>query len=92
MTEVMLTEQQWHARERLEEARNSIRHKRAEVMARMGRELHAWRERSGIKQKDLAAKGLVSATVVRRIEKGDVRVGAASFAHRRCGAPWRAIQ
>ena len=71
MTDVMLTEQQCHARERLEEARNSIRHKRAEVMARMGRELHAWRERSGIKQKDLAAKGLVSATVVRRIEKGD---------------------
>ncbi len=71
MTDVMLTGQQCHARERLEEARNGIRRKRAEVMARIGRELHAWRERTGIKQKDLAAKGLVSATVVRRIEKGD---------------------
>jgi predicted ATPase len=37
----------------------------------MGRELHAWRERSGILQQDLAAEGCVSATVVRRIEKGD---------------------
>ena len=40
-------------------------------MATIGRELHAWRERKEILQKDLAAEGLVSATVVRRIEKGD---------------------
>jgi predicted ATPase len=37
----------------------------------MGRELHAWRERSGILQQDLAAEGCVSATVLRRVEKGD---------------------
>jgi predicted ATPase len=37
----------------------------------MGRELLAWRERNGILQQDLAAEGCVSATVVRRIEKGD---------------------
>ena len=40
-------------------------------MTRLGRELLGWRERSGIKQQDLAAEGCVSATVVRRIEKGD---------------------
>ena len=40
-------------------------------MNRMGRQLYAWRQRSGIKQQDLAAEGCVSATVVRRIEKGD---------------------
>jgi transcriptional regulator with XRE-family HTH domain len=40
-------------------------------MNKMGRELLSWRERSGIKQQDLAAEGCVSATVVRRIEKGD---------------------
>jgi predicted ATPase/transcriptional regulator with XRE-family HTH domain len=37
----------------------------------MGRQLYDWRQRSGIKQQDLAAEGCVSATVVRRIEKGD---------------------
>ena len=60
-----------HARNRLLAARDDIRRERGEVMARMGRELHAWRERSGILQQDLAAEGCVSATVVRRIEKGD---------------------
>ena len=59
------------ARNRLLTARDSIRRERGEVMARMGRELRAWRERSGILQQDLAAEGCVSATVVRRIEKGD---------------------
>lgn len=71
MTDVARTEQQRRARARLVEARESVRCERAEIMARMGRELHAWREGSGILQKDLAAEGLVSATVVRRIEKGD---------------------
>ena len=37
----------------------------------MGRQIYAWRQRSGIKQQDLAAEGCLSATVVRRIEKGD---------------------
>jgi predicted ATPase/transcriptional regulator with XRE-family HTH domain len=60
-----------HARNRLLADRDSIRRERGEVMARMGRELYAWRERSRIKQQDLAAEGCVSATVVRRIEKGD---------------------
>src|SRR5690349_12013725 len=60
-----------HARNRLLTARDSIRRERGEVMARMGRELRAWRERSGILQQDLAAEGCGSATVVRRIEKGD---------------------
>ena len=59
------------ARNRLRAARDDIRGERGEVMARMGRELRAWRERSGILQQDLAAEGCVSATVVRRIEKGD---------------------
>lgn len=58
-------------RKRLEAARNGIRRERTEAMAKMGRELRSWRERSGILQKDLAAEGCVSATVVRRIEKGD---------------------
>jgi predicted ATPase/transcriptional regulator with XRE-family HTH domain len=71
VTDVVRTEQQRRARDRLAEARNSIRRERGEVMARLGRELLAWRERSGIKQQDLAAEGCVSATVVRRIEKGD---------------------
>jgi predicted ATPase len=62
---------QAHARDRLRAARDDIRRERGDVMARMGRELHAWRERSGILQQDLAAEGCVSATVVRRIEKGD---------------------
>ena len=52
-------------------ARDDIRRERGDVMARMGQELRAWRERSGILQQDLAAEGCVSATVVRRIEKGD---------------------
>ena len=60
-----------HARNRLRAARDDIRRERGDVMARMGQELHAWRERSGILQQDLAAEGCVSATVVRRIEKGD---------------------
>jgi predicted ATPase/transcriptional regulator with XRE-family HTH domain len=60
-----------HARNRLREARDDIRRERADVMARIGRTLHAWRERSGILQQDLAAEGCVSATVVRRVEKGD---------------------
>ena len=59
------------SRDRLLAARNSIRHERAEVMARMGSQLHSWRERSRIQQQALAAEGCVSATVVRRIEKGD---------------------
>jgi predicted ATPase/transcriptional regulator with XRE-family HTH domain len=71
VTDVVRTEQQRRARDRLAEARNSIRSERREVMARLGRELLGWRERSGIKQQDLAAEGCVSATVVRRIEKGD---------------------
>ena len=65
------TTRQDQARNRLLTARDSIRRERGEVMARMGRELRAWRERSGILQQDLAAEGCVSATVVRRIEKGD---------------------
>ena len=60
-----------HARNRLRAARDDIRRERGDVMARMGQELRAWRERSGILQQDLAAEGCVSATVVRRIEKGD---------------------
>lgn len=60
-----------YARNRLLAARDSIRRERGELMARMGRELRAWRELSGILQQDLAAEGCVSATVVRRIEKGD---------------------
>ena len=59
------------ARNHLRAARDDIRRERGDVMARMGQELRAWRERSGILQQDLAAEGCVSATVVRRIEKGD---------------------
>ena len=59
------------ARNRLLAARDSIRRERCEVMSRMGRQLYAWRQCSGIKQQDLAAEGCLSATVVRRIEKGD---------------------
>ena len=70
MAEAAVTGQD-DARNRLLADRDSIRRKRGEVMARMGRELYAWRERSRIKQQDLAAEGCVSATVVRRIEKGD---------------------
>src|SRR5579863_6906496 len=55
------------ARNRLLTARDSIRRERGEVMSRMGRQLHAWRQRNGIKQQDLAAEGCLSATVVRRI-------------------------
>lgn len=71
MTDEARTERQRRARERLETARDRIRRERADVMARMGRELYAWRKRKGIQQQTLAAEGLVSATVVRRIEKGD---------------------
>ena len=60
-----------HARNRLLAARDSIRRERGELMARMGRELLVWRERGEILQHALAAEGCVSATVVRRIEKGD---------------------
>ena len=60
-----------HARTRLRAARDDIRRERTDVMAVIGRTLHTWRERSGILQQDLAAEGCVSATVVRRIEKGD---------------------
>ncbi len=70
MTEGAATGQD-RPRNRLLAVRDSIRRERGEVMNRMGRELLSWRERSGIKQKDLAAEGCVSATVVRRIEKGD---------------------
>ena len=70
MADIAPTEQQRRARDRLAEGRDSIRRERAELMARMGRELRAWREGGGIKQQDLAAQGCVSATVVRNIEKG----------------------
>jgi predicted ATPase/transcriptional regulator with XRE-family HTH domain len=70
VTEEAVTAQH-RARSRLLAARDSIRRERSEVMTRIGRELRAWRERSGILQQDLAAEGCVSATVVRRIEKGD---------------------
>ena len=105
MTDVALAEQQCRARKRLEAARYSIGRERREVMARMGRELHVWRERSGILQKDLAAEGLVSATVVRRIEKGDyesapqpsliaavTRLGGPSGELRELAATYRALQ
>lgn len=70
MSEAVVTAQE-RARNRLLAARDSIRSERLEVMTRMGRQLHAWRQRGGIKQQDLAAEGCLSATVVRRIEKGD---------------------
>ena len=70
MSEAAVTGQD-RARSRLLAARDGIRRERVAVMTRMGRELHGWRARSGIKQQDLAAEGCVSATVVRRIEKGD---------------------
>ena len=70
MSEAAVTGQD-HARNRLLAARDSIRRERGEVMEKMGRQLYAWRQRSGIKQQDLAAEGCLSATVVRRIEKGD---------------------
>ena len=59
------------ARNRLLAARTSIRDERATVMAKMGGLLLSWRERDQIQQQALAAEGCVSATVVRRIEKGD---------------------
>jgi predicted ATPase len=71
VTDLARTERQRRARERLEAARDHIRRERREVMVGLGRELNAWRERSGIQQQALAAQGPVSATVVRRIEKGD---------------------
>lgn len=70
MSEAAVTGQD-RARNRLLAARDSIRRERAEVMDKMGRQLYDWRQRSGIKQQDLAAEGCLSATVVRRIEKGD---------------------
>lgn len=53
------------------EARDQVRRRRTEVMAEVGRMLRDWRGLNGILQQDLAAEGCVSATVVRRIEKGD---------------------
>ena len=38
-----------HARNRLLAARDSIRRERGEVMAAIGRVLHAWRERKGLR-------------------------------------------
>lgn len=66
-----MDEEQDDARKRPLAVRDSIRRERAAVMARMVRELRAWREGDRIQQQDLAAQGCVSATVVRRIEKGD---------------------
>jgi predicted ATPase/transcriptional regulator with XRE-family HTH domain len=93
------------ARKRLEAAREAIRRERAELMARMGRELRAWRERAGIQQQALAAEGCISATVVRRIEKGDyesaphpslitavARLGGPSGELRELAATYRALQ
>jgi predicted ATPase/transcriptional regulator with XRE-family HTH domain len=87
------------------DARDSIRRERGEVMSKMGRELLSWRERSGIKQQDLAAEGCVSATVVRRIEKGDyesaphrslitavARLGGPSGELQELAANYRALQ
>jgi predicted ATPase/transcriptional regulator with XRE-family HTH domain len=58
-------------RSRLVAARDQVRGRRSEVMLEIGRLLRVWRDLSGILQQDLAAEGCVSATVVRRIEKGD---------------------
>jgi predicted ATPase/transcriptional regulator with XRE-family HTH domain len=65
-----LTEQD-RARGRLTTARDHVRRRRGEVMLEVGHLLRIWRDLSGILQQDLAAEGCVSATVVRRIEKGD---------------------
>ena len=70
MTEISLTEQD-RIRGRLLAARDGVRRQRSEVMLEIGRLLSAWRALSGVLQQDLAAQGCVSATVVRRIEKGD---------------------
>ena len=70
MTGDSLTEQD-RARGRLTAARDHVRRRRGEVMLEVGRLLRIWRDLSGILQQDLAAEGCVSATVVRRIEKGD---------------------
>jgi predicted ATPase len=83
------------ARSRLLAARDGIRRERVDLMTRMGRELHAWRVRSGIQQQDLAAEGCVSATVVRRIEKGDYESappGSLITAVARLGGPSREVQ
>jgi predicted ATPase/transcriptional regulator with XRE-family HTH domain len=93
------------ARDRLLGIRDSIRCERGEVMNKMGRELLTWRKRSGIKQQDLAAEGCVSATVVRRIEKGDyesaphrslisavARLGGPSSELQELAATYRALQ
>jgi len=70
MTEISHTEQD-RIRGRLIVARDGIRHQRSQVMLEVGRLLSAWRALSGVLQQDLAAEGCISATVVRRIEKGD---------------------
>jgi len=70
MTGISANEQD-HIRGRLVAARDGIRRQRAELMLEVGRLLRAWRALSGVLQQDLAAEGCVSATVVRRIEKGD---------------------
>ena len=104
MTEGAATGQD-RARDRLLGIRDSIRCERGEVMNKMGRELLAWRKRSEIKQQDLAAEGCVSATVVRRIEKGDyesaphrslisavARLGGPSSELQELSATYRALQ
>lgn len=58
-------------RERLTTAREDARRRRGLVMAEAGRVLRTWRESRGVQQQDLAAAACVTATVVRRIEKGD---------------------
>jgi predicted ATPase/DNA-binding XRE family transcriptional regulator len=58
-------------RERLTTAREDVRRRRGVMMLEAGRLLRTWRETRGVQQQDLAAVACVSATVVRRIEKGD---------------------
>lgn len=70
MTEISLAEQD-RIRGRLMAVRDGIRRQRGELMLEVGGVLRAWRALRGILQQDLAAEGCVSATVVRRIEKGD---------------------
>ena len=105
MTDLARTERQRRARQRLQAARDSVRRERKEVMAKLGHELHAWRERSGIQQQALAAEGLVSATVVRGVEKGNyesappgslitavARLGGPSGELQELAATYRALQ
>ena len=63
--------EQTRIRGHLQEARDKIRRRRAELMTDIGQLLRDWRDLNGVLQQDLAAAGCVSATVVRRIEKGD---------------------